>query len=156
MTLAFCPLEEISTNTWSLQPERFDTVTYVVDLCSYDEQSSRGNPDKTAMADNVETYKWLVQSLPATNVLLLFNNRDRFKRQLRISPLSDFYPELTGGVDLKSAEGYIRGLFDPDSLSHGARIDALFGNATDHNFLKHVLHLATTTPHVLDNQAVTI
>jgi guanine nucleotide-binding protein subunit alpha len=100
-----------------LRPERmkkwlhaFENVTsilFVVNLANYDqflEESSQNRMLETlVLFDSVVNSRWFAK----TSVILFLNNVRQFMLKLPRSPLSNYFPDYSGGDDVNKAAKYI-------------------------------------------------
>jgi guanine nucleotide-binding protein subunit alpha len=89
----------------------FDNVTLIifcVALSEYDqvllEESSQNRmAESLVLFDSIINSRWFAR----TSVVLFLNKIDVFTEKLAYSPLKDYFPDYTGGDDIKNAAKYI-------------------------------------------------
>ena len=94
-------------------------------------------------------YKSPIDSRKTFKVVLLFNNREQFKKKLRITLLSNRWPLYTDSADLNSTEYYIHILVQKLER-FSSRTSALFGNVT--SFEIFIAGLARSHERALEDQ----
>lgn len=88
--------------------ESVTSIIFCVALSEYDqvlleEANQNRMTESLVLFDSVINSRWFVR----TSVVLFLNKIDIFKQKLQTSPLSDWFPEYTGGVDANKAAKYI-------------------------------------------------
>lgn len=100
----------------------FDNVTLIifcVALSEYDqvllEESSQNRmTESLVLFDSIINSRWFAR----TSVVLFLNKIDVFTEKLAYSPLKDYFPDYTGGDDIKNAAKYILWRFNKLNRNH--------------------------------------
>jgi guanine nucleotide-binding protein subunit alpha len=99
------------------------------------------------MQESLELFKEVVSSRWFRNALcfLFFNKSDLFKEKIKSSPLSNFFPDYTGGSDYQTALNFVQDKFK--QLYCGSSVQAFTLCALDtenvekiFHEMKHVIH----------------
>ncbi|KAJ1737526.1 Guanine nucleotide-binding protein alpha-2 subunit [Coemansia sp. RSA 1939] len=88
--------------------ESVTSIIFCVALSEYDqvllEESSHNRMDESlVLFDSVINSRWFLR----TSIILFLNKIDVFRKKIKVVPLSDYYPEYTGGPDEKLAARFI-------------------------------------------------
>ncbi len=84
--------------------QQFDLVVFLVALTDYRSKFS------SSIARFNDLFRFDGQER-APPIILMFNKKDIFYKQISIMPLDDVFPEYEGGVDPRAARIFIRNLF---------------------------------------------
>jgi guanine nucleotide-binding protein G(i) subunit alpha len=99
--------------------ENVPLIIFVVDLACYDqvllEESSQNTMMESLMFFNtVVNSRWFMR----TSVILLLTNIDLFRSKLARSPLTNYFPDYSGGNDVNRAAKYILWRFNQVNRAH--------------------------------------
>ncbi|KAF8634270.1 hypothetical protein AX17_004227 [Amanita inopinata Kibby_2008] len=122
----------------------FENVTALVFLVSlseydqmlYEDESVNRMQEALTLFDSICNSRWFVK----TSIILFLNKIDLFAEKLPVSPLSDYFPDYTGGNNYDSACDYLLHRFV--SLNQSAATKQIYAHytcATDTNQIKFVL-----------------
>jgi len=100
----------------------FETVTsiiFCVALSEYDqvllEESNQNRMmESLVLFDSVVNSRWFVR----TSIILFLNKVDLFKTKLARSPLSNYFPDYSGGNDVTRAAKYLLWRFNQVNRAH--------------------------------------
>lgn len=97
---------------WVQVFENATTVIFCVALSEYDQllaEDPRQNRlvESFQLFDNIVNSRWFHHS----SIVLFLNKTDVFRQKLRTSPLSDYFPDYTGGADYDRATEFVRDRF---------------------------------------------
>ncbi|ORX84080.1 guanine nucleotide binding protein, alpha subunit [Anaeromyces robustus] len=89
---------------WATFFDNVDLVIYIFAISSYD-QNLQEDPKVNRLKDAEQLFKQLSRNkiLWQKNIVIFFNKIDIFKKKLNTSPVSNYYPEYTGGNDYAEA-----------------------------------------------------
>ncbi|KAK2464788.1 hypothetical protein APHAL10511_003206 [Amanita phalloides] len=122
----------------------FENVTALVFLVSlseydqmlYEDENVNRMQEALTLFDSICNSRWFVK----TSIILFLNKIDLFAEKLPVSPLSDYFPDYTGGNNYDSACDYLLHRFV--SLNQSAATKQIYAHytcATDTNQIKFVL-----------------
>jgi len=98
--------------------ENITSIIFVVNLAEYDqvlEESSQNMlMESLVLFDSVVNSRWFMR----TSIILLLNNVSIFKQKLARSPLSNYFPDYSGGSDINRAAKYILWRFNHVNRAH--------------------------------------
>ncbi|KAE9374128.1 guanine nucleotide binding protein, alpha subunit, partial [Stipitochalara longipes BDJ] len=102
-------LERSERKKWIHQFEGTISITFFVDLNQYDEIFLADDLTQNQMAMTLLLFESLVNSrwFSRASIILLLCNVGRFREKLRSKPLSNYFPEYSGGNDLNEASKYL-------------------------------------------------
>ncbi|KAL6399414.1 guanine nucleotide-binding protein alpha-3 subunit [Ilyonectria robusta] len=128
---------------WMQYFENITSIVFVVDLDSYDEtvlDETLEETSQTIMMESLVLFEAVVNSpsFSRTSIILLLNNTAEFEQKLAKDPLSNYFPEYSGGNDVNGAAKYLLWRFNQVNRAQLA-------------FYPHMVHPGTTsaTPLVL-------
>ena len=104
---------------WMHQFENVTSIIYIVNLAEYDqvllEDSSQNRlMESLVFFDSIVNSHWF----RSISVILFLNNFSEFKVKLLRSPLSNYFPDYSGGADVSRAAKYILWRFNQVNRSH--------------------------------------
>jgi len=122
----------------------FENVTALVFLVSlseydqmlYEDESVNRMQEALTLFDSICNSRWFVK----TSIILFLNKIDLFAEKLPVSPLSNYFPDFTGGSDYDAACDYLLHRFI--SLNQSATTKQIYAHytcATDTQQIKFVL-----------------
>ncbi|KAL7919727.1 guanine nucleotide binding protein, alpha subunit [Trichoderma austrokoningii] len=99
--------------------ENVTSIIFCVALSEYDqvllEESSQNRMmESLLLFDSVVNSRWFMR----TSIILFLNKVDIFKQKLGRSPLSNFFPDYTGGIDVNKAAKYLLWRFNQVNRAH--------------------------------------
>lgn len=99
--------------------ENVMSIIFVVNLADYDqvllEESSQNRMiESLELFDSVVNSRWFMN----TSIILFLSNVPQFKRKLAYSPLSNYFPDYSGGNDVNRAAKYILWRFNQVNRAH--------------------------------------
>jgi len=121
----------------------FENVTALVFLVSlseydqmlYEDESVNRMQEALTLFDSICNSRWFVK----TSIILFLNKIDLFSEKLPVSPLSDYFPDYTGGADYDNACDYLLHRFVSLNQSASKQIYAHYTCATDTKQISFVL-----------------
>ncbi|KAH8596166.1 guanine nucleotide-binding protein alpha-3 subunit [Bisporella sp. PMI_857] len=104
---------------WIHSFENVNTIIFVVNLSDYDqvlleESSQNAMMESLLLFDSVVNSRWFQR----TSIVLLLNKVDVFREKLARSPLSNYFPDYSGGQDVNKAAKYILWRFNQVNRAH--------------------------------------
>jgi len=92
---------------WAAFFDNVDLMIYILAISAYD-QNLLEDPTVNRLKDAEQLFKQLSRNkiLWHKNIVIFFNKIDIFKKKLSSSPVSNFYPDYTGGNDYAEAATY--------------------------------------------------
>jgi len=92
---------------WAAFFDNVDLMIYILAISAYD-QNLLEDPTVNRLKDAEQLFKQLSRNkiLWHKNIVIFFNKIDIFKKKLSTSPVSNFYPDYTGGNDYAEAATY--------------------------------------------------
>ncbi|KAF8536630.1 G-protein alpha subunit-domain-containing protein [Trichophaea hybrida] len=103
------------------QFEHVVSILFVVDISSYDQVLQDSSTDL------------LIEAL--SSIILLFNKVDRFKQNLATCPLSNYFPDYSGGFNHKKATNYILWRFNQVNRTN-LSLYPFLANETDASYIR--------------------
>ncbi|EGR52037.1 G protein alpha subunit [Trichoderma reesei QM6a] len=99
--------------------ENVTSIIFCVALSEYDqvllEESSQNRMmESLLLFDSVVNSRWFMR----TSIILFLNKVDIFKQKLGRSPLSNYFPDYTGGTDVNKAAKYLLWRFNQVNRAH--------------------------------------
>ena len=116
-------------------------IIFVVDLCLYDQyQAAEGEePDKNLLVEAIVLFETIANSqwFKRSSIIMVFQEVELFGNKLARKPLSNLFPEYSGGDDVKKARECIVKRFQ--EVNHARRsIYPHFGLPVAPSILEHV------------------
>ncbi len=104
---------------WIHQFEDSTSIVFCVDLSQYDElilEESNQNRimESLVFFNSVVNSRWFFRA----SIILLFCNVGHFKEKLRSKPLSNYFPDYSGGNDVSRASKYLLWRFNQVNRAH--------------------------------------
>lgn len=98
--------------TWIKTFEGVTTVIFCVSLSEYD-QCLLEEPTQNRLLESFQLFQSIVTSrwFVTTSIVLFLNKKDIFQRKIAKIPLSDYFPDYTGGKDYGKATDFIKQRF---------------------------------------------
>jgi guanine nucleotide-binding protein G(i) subunit alpha len=98
--------------------ENITSIIFIVNLAEYDQVLLEPNMsmliESLRIFDSVVNSRWFVR----TSIILLLSNVSIFKQKLARSPLSNYFPDYSGGNDVNRAAKYILWRFIQVNRAH--------------------------------------
>lgn len=93
---------------WIHQFQHVTSIIYVVNLAGYD-QVLPEDPTQNRMMESLALFDSIVNShwFYQTSIILFLNNMSGLREKLVRSPLSNYFPDYSGGADVNRAAKYI-------------------------------------------------
>jgi len=93
---------------WMFCFQDVTSVLFVVSLSEYDLKLYEDNTTNR-MQESFKLFKEIANSKYFTNssIILFLNKSDLFREKIKSSPLSDYFPDYTGGDDFEKASNFI-------------------------------------------------
>ncbi|KAM0748484.1 guanine nucleotide binding protein, alpha subunit [Meredithblackwellia eburnea MCA 4105] len=121
----------------------FENVTAIVFLVAvseydqqlYEDESINRMQEALVLFDSICNSRWFVR----TSIILFLNKIDLFREKIGVSPISNYFPDYTGGTDLQAGCDYFSSRFVGLNQSSAKQIYTHFTCATDTNQIKFVL-----------------
>jgi guanine nucleotide-binding protein G(i) subunit alpha len=100
--------------------ENVPSIIFVVNLAWYDQVLLEVSPPQNRMMESLVLFDSVVNSrwFMRTSVILLLTNIDLFRSKLARSPLTNYFPDYSGGNDVNRAAKYILGRFNRVNRAH--------------------------------------
>jgi guanine nucleotide-binding protein subunit alpha len=110
--------ERSTRKKWIHQFEDSISIVFFVDLSQYDELLEK--PDRNRIMESLLLFDSVVNSrwFFRASVILLLCNIGHFKEKLKSRPLSNYFPDYSGGNDFNRASKYLLWRFSQVSRGH--------------------------------------
>lgn len=97
---------------WIRMFEGVTTIIFCVSLSEYD-QSLAEEPTQNRLLESFQLFQSIVTSrwFVNTSIVLFLNKKDIFQRKITKVPLTDYFPDYTGGRDYNRATDFIKQKF---------------------------------------------
>ncbi|KAF4625325.1 hypothetical protein G7Y89_g12839 [Cudoniella acicularis] len=104
---------------WIHSFENITSILFTVDLSSYDqvlleESNQNGMMESLVLFDSIVNSHWFRHA----SIILFFCNIAEFKQKLSHSPLSNYFPDYSGGDDVNRAAKYLLWRFNQVNRQH--------------------------------------
>lgn len=111
--------ERSERKKWIHQFEDSISIIFFVDLSQYDEvlleESDQNRIEETLLLfDSVVNSRWFSR----TSIILLLCNVGYFREKLKHKPLSNYFPDYSGGDDVNRASKYLLWRFSQVNRAH--------------------------------------
>ncbi|KAJ2538009.1 Guanine nucleotide-binding protein alpha-2 subunit [Coemansia sp. RSA 1853] len=88
--------------------EGVTSIIFCAALSEYDqvllEDSSHNRMDESlVLFDSIVNSRWFLR----TSIILFLNKKDIFEKKIKVVPISNYYPEYTGGPEYKHALNFV-------------------------------------------------
>jgi len=121
----------------------FENVTAIIFLVAiseydqslYEDESVNRMQEALALFDSIANSRWFVR----TSIILFLNKIDLFKEKLTRSPISNFFPDYSGGDSYDAGSAYFQQRFVSLNQSHTKTIYSHLTCATDTRQIRFVL-----------------
>ena len=121
---------------WIHAFENITSIMFVADISSYGDTALDGS---SALSQSLINFESVVNSrwFFRTSIILVLNHVDRLREKLGRSPLENYFPDYSGGIDMNRASKYILWRFNMLNRSH-LNLYPHLTCATDLDLLRHV------------------
>jgi guanine nucleotide-binding protein subunit alpha len=113
------PKQILGTEKWIHSFENITIIVFCIDLACYDQMLPE-DFSQNRMMKSLVFFDWIVNSqrFIRTSVVLIFCKVGLFREKLGCSPLSNCFPDYSGGNDINSALNYILRRFTQANRAH--------------------------------------
>ncbi|KAI9491631.1 guanine nucleotide-binding protein alpha-2 subunit [Zychaea mexicana] len=121
--------------------ENVTAILFVVAISGYDQclvedRDSNQMLEALMLFDSICNSQWFVK----TSMILFLNKIDIFKKKIKESPISKYFPDYKGpDDDFEQARTYFKKRFQRLNRNSEKRVYAYFTDATDTDLLQHVM-----------------
>ena len=120
--------------------ENVMAIIFLVAISAYDQvliedESVNRMEEALVLFNSICNSKWFVH----TSIILFLNKIDIFKEKIKTSPVSNYFPDFTGGSDYEKATAYFSQRFRSLNQSSDKQVYVHLTCATDTNQIKFVM-----------------
>ena len=129
----------VERKKWKNAFDGVDLIIFMVNLLDYDRVLREDNATNR-MQDSELLFNRVLntRSFHSSSIVLLFTHMDLFKQKLHRSPLKTYYPDYTGGHNVREAVDFLKHLFV--KLNRGTvHLDVYTVDATDREDMHEVI-----------------
>ncbi|KAG2184387.1 hypothetical protein INT43_000296 [Umbelopsis isabellina] len=112
------------------------------DACLVEDKDSNQMHEALMLFDSITNSSWFKN----TSVILFLNKIDVFKKKLKVSPVSKYFPDYTGDdLSFDETRNYFRNRFERLTQNKDKILYVHYTDATDTKLLRHVMNAVSDT-----------